>query len=176
MLILFPLISWMYLQSGLDFRKKVLAELGDFGTIPVFEIEIDGEHIASTTYCANKLSLIYLSDLAPGKGDQNVEFDLFYEPFDDRKDMVAIYLLKEDIESLTTYAEDEITYAQYSCDEFTELCDVLENLADGNGMSLPLIFLLDGALEIRNVYQPGNELEQKALMEHIAILIPSLKK
>lgn len=48
MVVIFPLISWLYLREGIDFRKSALLEMQPVAnlenlTFPVFEVEVGGK-------------------------------------------------------------------------------------------------------------------------------------
>lgn len=143
MLVLFPLLSWYYLDSGLDFRKELMKE-----------IEVDGTSFNdlnpsdSLSQILTKKTTIYLTD-----HDQLSREDIIklYEQFEKT---YTFQLVTEKDEFADHYSEKFILSPQ-------KLSPIKEDT---------YAYLIDTSGNVRYQYQSNDDI--KKLVEHTAITIP----
>ena len=143
LLVIFPLGSWYYLDSGLDFRKKLMKE-----------IEVDGTMVSdlnpsdSLSQLLTKKTTIYIID--HNKLDRE-EIIKLYEQF---KSTYTFQLVTERNEFIELYNE-----------KFILSPDKLSTNQDET-----YAYLIDTSGNVRYAYQSSDDITK--LVEHAAITIP----
>jgi len=192
LLVVFPLVSWFYLQQGLDYRISALEQLRDHGEAPAFELvnykldtlrrdDLDGNVvIASFMHLGNDtLAALYGENLSK-----------LHHQFDERPDVLFLqHLLGEDIAAGRLNAF-EINYELTDETQVYFLTDgepSMEQLAR-QGYDLPLeeveagltenpyMALLDTTGTIRRYYDIRDQEEMRQLVAHIALILPRIKE
>lgn len=190
LLVVFPLVSWFYLQQGLDYRISALEQLKDHGKAPAFELvnykldtlrrdDLEGNVVVT--------SFINLENdtLAALYGEK---LSKLHHQFDERPDLLFLqHLLGKDTsaERLNAF---EINYELTDESQVYFLIDgkpSVQQLAQ-EGYSLPLegtdlmdnpyMALLDTMGTIRRYYDVRDEEEIKQLVAHIALILPQIKE
>ena len=143
MLVLFPLLSWYYLDSGLDFRKELMKE-----------IELDGTTFKdlnpsdSLSQILTKKTTIYLTN-----HDQL-----------SREEVIKLY---DQFEKTYTFqlVTEKNEYADYYSDKFIVSPHRVTPIKDDT-----YAYLIDTSGNVRFQYQSTDDI--KKLVEHTAITIP----
>lgn len=188
LLIVFPAVSWYYLNSGLQYRRAAMDELDDFGTFPNAPWKmVDGSAI-SPSFLHGKMLLAYV---LPTKDDELTdEFGLtlqkLHHQFDERNELVFLTLVPGSNGKVAAEQADDFRETYTLKDDaqlfFLEVGE--EKLEDIRGRILQpredvsqkaLFLLTDTSSTIRRYYDVREESEIKRLVEHIALLLP-LKK
>jgi hypothetical protein len=174
-----PLGSYIYLTKGLEFRKEKLSEMTDMGSLPGFTFEnSDGELVSSTEYLEQKLVLIAVPDNDEGNDSLPADFRRIFDPFSDRDDLVAFYIKnKPQIKSVEIEYTPEDGYYELEASEYPQLTSELRKMIQEFGLpNHDAVLLVDGNGHVRNVYRPGELTDETKLVEHVAVLIPTLIK
>ncbi|MGK0391166.1 MAG: cytochrome oxidase Cu insertion factor (SCO1/SenC/PrrC family), partial [Maribacter sp.] len=100
MLIIFPAMSWYYLDRGADFYRGVMNELGDYGTMPEFDLKNSNGDVITQEKFDKKLTLMNFSSPQQDKiGFQSMKY--VYEQFDDNKDVLFASVTIGEIDSVS---------------------------------------------------------------------------
>lgn len=187
LLIVFPAVSWYYLNSGLQYRRAAMEELDDYGTFPNAPwTMVDGSTI-SPGFLHGKM---ILANVLPAK-DEGL-YDQFghtlqklHHQFDERNELVFLSLVPGDSAQVINRAERfresfdlndgaQLFFLQVGNNKLEELRSRL--LQPQEEISEDAMFLLtDTSATIRRYYDVREEADIKRLVEHIALLLP-LKK
>ena len=68
LLVIFPLVSWYYLRTGLDYRLQAIQELKDFGKIPAFTLANYNDSLITSERFAEGLVVGYFFSAPSGIG------------------------------------------------------------------------------------------------------------
>ncbi|MEM9918940.1 MAG: hypothetical protein AAF990_12640 [Bacteroidota bacterium] len=203
-LILLPLGSWYYLQSGYTYHKQALAELKDYGELPAFELrDQNGQSFTKDSLLGSiAISAFYNSD-DPQTDDLFGFIRRLHEQFDDRhgvlfllhdlkatdtpdelKSLANRYEIKDDKQILLLTAQAD--RMQALLDKGYQVPD-LENGRNTEGKygtraasssdfrQYPYLVITDTKAGVRNYYAYGDIASQKRLIEHIALTMPRKK-
>ncbi|HMQ49624.1 MAG TPA: hypothetical protein PKA00_19185 [Saprospiraceae bacterium] len=187
MLVGFPLISWYYLKTGLDYRMEKMGELADRGQLPDFQYEALSGNALSSQLLANQLLVGYLSNGA-GSDASMKAFKRLHQQFDERNEVFFLHFCSDT--SLAT-AQQLLQSAQVNqlADtsqwfQFQLSTSEVGHLAKAVGlpyadydMSIDqnTLFFLADSLQVRAYYDFTKEEDLKRLVEHIALNLPVQK-
>jgi protein SCO1/2 len=197
LLVALPLGSWYYLQRGLNYYKKAVSELKDYGKVPQFSFtDQDGKTLGSEdmqgkVYVANFI-FTRCTTICPKMTEQmsrlyevfhkNQEIGLLSFTVDPAHDSVAV---------LKTYAEanhipDDGVWHLLTGDkqQIYELVRKGFRLPVGEGANggdddfihSNYFALVDATGTVRNYYDGTDPAQVDRLMQHIALIIPKEKK
>ncbi|MCR9286684.1 MAG: hypothetical protein NXI23_04750 [Bacteroidetes bacterium] len=193
MLVLFglPLGSWFFMKSGADFRMASINEMGKYGEIQDFDLELsNGKRLTKEDVAKKVLMVNFLSadDL-----DNNEVFDRlkwiqeqFQERLLKRTDFMFLSHIKFDsISDLNKYQieidkDEGKNYRRWNL--LSGEAEVLSNLAK-NSYHLPLkegestfdnpyLAIVDTDMQVRYFYNIFEKDDVAKLMMHLSILLP----
>ncbi|MCB0558587.1 MAG: hypothetical protein H6573_31675 [Lewinellaceae bacterium] len=187
LLVIFPLVSWYYLRTGLDYRLQAIQELKDFGKIPAFTLANYNDSLITSERFAEGLVVGYFFS-APHESLFAGKLAKLHEQFDERDDIFFL-AFAADTTMATRNRMQQFAAANGLVDEeqnfFLEgMPTEVERLAkacqmpfEEQGMSLTdnsLLFFAD-SLMVRGFYDIREEENLKRLVKHITLNIPPKK-
>jgi|GEM_PF-730292 len=183
-----PAGSWFYLQTGLNYHKKALADLNDFGKLRPFQLYSQNgdtlrlQDIQGRVVVANFFSLDLSANRKTATGIAKL-----HSLFDERPDLFFFSLIPADSTAqLRKLAVDLGMKDSKQWFLLTENPKELENQKQEN-FRFPqkaeatedennFLALVDTGSTIRNYYDVANNEDMGRLIEHIVILLPNLPK
>lgn len=175
-LVVFPIVSYIYLKSGYDYRVEAMQELREHGPLPAMPTyNFFGDTLDQKTP-GERVVLLHFVDLANdeqrqimGKnmGDIHEQFDglsqvVFWAGFDQADSAAVRAFLKN------YRLQDPEQYLVFSKDDLTGNYDFLE----GGITAEPYVMLADTSGMIRNVYNLRHGKELVRMIEHVTYLMP----
>lgn len=168
-LILAPMISYIYLQRGYDYRKAALEDLQVKGEIQPFKLTVDSTHVLDETMLQGKVAVIsrisrpeewsYLAALYHQyKARPQLEFWTF-------SGELSIPDTLQNIRNWKHIRTNDSAFKSFR----NQLISTAWNGGDEH-------ILTDTSMHIRNIYPVPSEQEQIRLIEHLAIVLPRTKK
>lgn len=187
LLIVFPAVSWYYLNSGLQYRKAAMEELEDYGTFPNAPWTMADGSTISPAFLHGKM---ILANVLPSSDEELYDefgqiLQRLHHQFDERNELVFLNLVPGDGEQVAVRAERfreayelndgaQLFFLQVGRDKLEELRGRI--LQPQEEMSQEAMFLLtDTSSTIRRYYDVREDGEIKRLVEHIALLLPIKK-
>jgi cytochrome oxidase Cu insertion factor (SCO1/SenC/PrrC family) len=187
MLIIFPAMSWYYLDRGADFYRGVMNELGDYGTMPEFDLKNSNGDVITQEKFDKKLTLMNFSSPQQDKiGFQSMKY--VYEQFDDNKDVLFASVTIGEIDSVSFGSQileqgispdkwsflfgDSATIENLKTKHFA-MSDSLVNVIGNIDRALVLV---DTNNIIRNFYHSDDTIQIKRLITTMSLLMPRAEK
>ena len=192
LLIVLPLGSWLYLKKGFNYQKEALAELKDYGQLPMFFAKDNFSRPLGTDQLKNKLTLINYFSNTPQSNDRLKTMLSLHEQFDDREGVVFLNI------GLNPSAQLDSQIPLVDSNQFFVLntsgeqplflgkeigYPLFEGYTPGDSLSMnpvtpedlkdyPFLVLIDIKGRIRNFYPYENKERIKRIVEHIALTMP----
>lgn len=191
-LIGFPAGSYLYMRSGVSWRKQAVSELGQYGKIrPAFLILSTGEKQNRLESC---VSVIHIFGKDPDLTDVNRKiidngerlFNQFGKLSDEsiRRDFRLAMIAEGGTAEFTSYRQ-KLPSADYATWVWTGALDSWEVIVDygyeqfckkeGVKPAEQYFALADTSGQIRRYYDALDEKQIGRMVEHIAMLLPSTK-
>ncbi len=167
----FPLISWMYLNSGLSFHNQIKKELEPKGELNAFYIQWDSISAWNSDSLRGKTSLFLF-------GSQNeVEgFDQFQKTLikrlGSRKDLSIVQFVDIGIPAEKTNP----IMRSIAIDSFLMKKMIAKTFHIPDSLSRDPIVLVDSSLQVRRYYTMEDSNTFVKVFEHLAFLLPPIKK
>ncbi len=192
-IIVLPLGSWYYLNSGLNYYKKLMGELKDYGELPAFTLTNQNGQVFTKADLKGKVVIAdffftHCPTICPKMTSQ---MKRLYEQFDDRADIVflshtvdpkrdSVSVLQAYMQAHEIPLDDQWYFLTGNQDSIFALARKGYQLptdegAAGDGedfLHSPYFALLDTTLTIRNYYDGTDSTRVNRLVEHIAMLMP----
>jgi hypothetical protein len=167
-LFLLPFVSWYYLQSGLDWRKKAQEVMSGTKPFPSGDyIASDGRKLTADSL-ENHVSLVCFLPCSPDASGQMEVLNEIYDQF--KETNKAIYILLDSCQS----SPDTISHSArknwyvLTCSDSVSLCSSL--VADWPQERI--FALVDRKGAIRSYYGIATKDEKRILVEHMSLLLP----
>jgi hypothetical protein len=187
LLIVFPAVSWYYLNSGLQYRRAAMEELDDYGTFPNAPWTLADGSAISPAFLHGKM---ILANVLPVEDQELYQqfgrtIQKLHDQFDERNELAFLALVPGD--SAQVYERAEAFRNAFELSDNAQIFFLTvgkEKLGDirsrilqpQEGVNEDALFLLaDTSATIRRYYDVREEADIKRLVEHIALLLP-LKK
>lgn len=181
LLVVLPLGSWYYLQTGLNYRIQAINELKDIAPLSEFELMNYNDTLVSSGRFEDMLVVGHFYTGA----NESAYFDLLQrlkEQFDERRDVYFVTFREgTDIGTLASSAQLMLDYEVEDPDQFFFLHGEGQEVArfaeamqlSGVGQSGSLVdnnqlFFADSAM-VRATYDMSNEEDLKLLIKHITL-------
>lgn len=187
MLVGFPLVSWYYLQTGLDYRLKKMNELENRGQLPDFQYKNLSGELLNSQRLANYLVVGHFSNGTRSDALMSA-FKRLHQQFDERNEVFFLHLCSD---TTSTMANQLLQAAQNQQLQDTAQCYQVQLLpaqasllaeavrlpfADyGMSVDQNTLFFLADSLQVKAYYDFTKEEELKRLVEHIALNLPVQK-
>ncbi len=186
LLVIFPLGSWYYLRTGLDYRLQAMQEMKDYGKMPGFALYNYNDSLINAERFAEGLVVGYFFS---GRHENLYAEKLakLHEQFDERDDVFFLAFADtitanrgrmEQFATTHTLVDDEQNfYLLGSPEEVGRLAEGSHIPFEESGMSLSdnsLLFFAD-SLMVRGVYDMEEEGSMKRLVKHMTLNIPPKK-
>ena len=166
-LFLLPLVSWYYLQSGLNWRKEAQAIMNGKTPFPTVDYtDSTGEKFSSALLDAHVSIVTFIS--CSGEVDQrNVLLEL-YDQFKETNKANFILLDSCDVAMSTLSDPSKKNWYVLPCSDSLTLCSSLLNeWPEGK-----IFALVDRNKALRGYYGIATKDEKRILVEHMALLLP----
>jgi hypothetical protein len=167
-LFLLPFVSWYYLQSGLDWRKKAQEIMSGTKPFPSSDYMARDGRMLTADSLDNHVSLVCF---LPCSADASEQMDVLTEIYDQFKETnKAIYILLDTCQSSLNTMADARRKNWYvlPCTDSTSLCSsILTDWPDDR-----VFALVDRKGVIRSYYGIGSKDEKRILVEHMSLLLP----
>ncbi len=187
MLIIFPAMSWYYLNSGANFYRGIMKSLGEYGNMPAFQLnEPDGTLVTDKKY-DKKLSVVNFSD-TQGKEPSFDGMKYVYDQFIDNPDVLFLTIESSVRDSVTFGSEiieqgidpvkwsfafgDSSEVASLRNDAFI-MPDSLEKIV---GTIDQALILVDTNNVIRNYYLSSDSTQLNKMITTMSLLMPRDEK
>lgn len=158
LLILFPALSWYYLQQGKDWRMTSVSEISEKTQLTVASLTtMDGDTLTPESLLGN---FIIAADLShPVKHEV---LDALHDQFGERDDVLLMALT----------SGDAVPQGWLGIDCDRQDCSWLRQHLDSSANSA----LIDDSLRLRRTYDLMKEDERKKLVKHTAVIVPLEKR
>lgn len=175
LLVVAPLGSWLYLRSGLSYRKEHLATLTDGKPIPAASWQREDGTTISTAHWKDQISLVLFADDSIELKSQQEQLSLVLSQFDDRDDVMFYQVTEVNPLDHSSAPADTAQWKLLSSlsvrsDPFRAFCQ--QNSPAG---SMDRIYLIDRRGQLRQAFPFQSQKELTQLVEVVAILLPPKK-
>lgn len=187
LLVVFPLGSWYYLRTGLDYRLQAMQELKDYGRMPDFTLVNINDSLVSSRRFAGGLAVghffsgnyedLYAEKLAKLHEQFNERDDIFFLSFSADTSASARQRLLQFAAGNKLMDEEQCFYLAMPPGQAKAFADACRLPFEEKGMSLAnnsLLFFAD-SLMVRGFYDMREEESLKRLVKHITLNIPPKK-
>lgn len=166
-LFLLPFVSWYYLQSGLNWRKKAQEVMNGNELFPQIAITLTDGRPYPTDSLQDKVTLVCFRPCEPFDEQAQVLEQLYNQFKDTGK---AKFLLMDSciVESGAGVDSHRKGIVPASCSANHEVCESLKN----SWPSDKPFALVDRKGVIRSYYGIGSNEEKRILVEHMSLLLP----
>ncbi len=183
-LVVFPGVSWYWLNQGLDYRKTAKAELKDHGPLPAFEWRNYNGKTLFSDDLKGAFVIAGVYDLSKPELSERFGKELarLHDQFDDRKDVYFLSITGKDSTLLPAFIDQYKLRDTSQCFFISATSETLKDLA-GSGFRMPAsdaagspyIAFADTASVIRNYYDVHDDGQLRRLVQHITLLLPMEK-
>jgi hypothetical protein len=175
-LVIFPLVSWYFLQSGFNFTKEKFDKLDSLGQLSLYEFPLQDQK--PITLDQMEGSIILAGSLIDIEKESLDIIQGLYKKFDEREDLIFLFYDKEK----TDYSRDPL-FNEYTLFEDYKQVKIINPLAMTSSeytSSLNLskdlqaneLALIDTGKEVRGVYDIEAQEKRDLLISHIVFLLP----
>ncbi len=192
-LVVFPLISWIYLKQGFNYRKEALDKLQNHGTITPYQlVEAGGDTFNLQDYRGKVVLASFFrleqGETAPLYGDRlrrlHAQFGerqevLFLQHILQAEDAATRISTFRDRYALNDDSGSEVVFALPDASRAHSLMQDIYRMPDSDamvGQSSYYFALADTAHTIRRYYDVRQDSAMQELVEHLAIVIPPVKE
>lgn len=187
MLIIFPAMSWFYLNRGANFYRGMMAELGNYGEMPEFDLKNTSGDLIDEKKFDKKLTVInFASPKEDKEGFERMKF--VYEQFEDNSEVLFATMNPGKLDSISfgsqileqgidpdkwsfLYGEDSIIQ-DLKTRKFA-MNDSLEQLVGSIDRAMVLV---DTNNIIRNFYQSTDTVQTNRMITTMSVLMPRDEK
>lgn len=183
--IIFPLVSWYYLQQGYNYRLQSLQELQDLGQVANYQaINQKGDTLQSVGLRGNVLVAGFYPQEEQLRTLMGERLTILHDQFDKRDDVRFLVHVPAGTGSAESIAEElgikdseqwqvlevaSTDWEQFAKTNYHWPLDSLTNAYDPG-----LLALTDTAGVVKNYYHLRENAEMGRLVEHITIVMPRL--
>lgn len=170
-----PVVSWYYLQTGLDYRLKALAELSNLGTVQMDSRVSFDKKTLSVSDIKGKVHVGIWFPEGIEKADENslLHLDELHEQFKSRSDIsFFIYTRVKSVDSLMSFAKKKKFYPSPVFYFFPDMgVQRIYYFMKPEALSVP-VALIDSSGSVRKHYNLVSGKELTRLTEHLAMILP----
>lgn len=159
----FPALSWVYLNSGLRWRVNAQEETASKETLGNFTLIAQNGDTITTKDIFGKYSVVAM----PDDSISSKYLSLVHTQFHVREDYQTLYLLPS---GKSAIASSDSTWTQVQC---ISGCDGLMSALYHDGFSAAII---DDSLQVRGRYHLSSVEDMRKLVEHLAVVLPIEKR
>lgn len=180
-LIIAPLVSIYFLDSGRDYRRESMAELQDLGKVKSFQIVNQNNLTITPEVMRTRVAVVnFLSENATTARQQADRIAKVHESFDDTEDVLFLSFIPADstdnmlerAKGLGITDHKQWFLLGTNDEQWNSLSSDIFQISDPtNGIAL-----VDTSLTIRKHYDINSNPEMGRLVEHISIVIPKQKR
>lgn len=196
-IVVLPLGSWYYLDSGLNYYKKLIGELDDHGKLPAFSLVDQNGAVFTNEDLKGKTVIadFFFTRCPTICPKMTAQMKRLYEQFDDRNDIIFLsHTVDPKRDSLPVLRDYMKAYGIPLDDQWHFLTGEQDSIfalgrkgyklptdegAAGDGedfLHSPYFALIDTSMTVRNYYDGTDSLQINRLVEHIALIMPRMPK
>jgi predicted metal-binding protein len=167
-LFLLPFVSWYYLQSGLEWRKKAQDIMSGTSPFPSGEFLMANGRIFNTDSLEYYVSIVSFVPCSGEDHNQKEVLDVIYKQFKDTNKAKIIQLDSCKTNTPTVGLTGTRNWYILPCSDSTDLYKaLLAEWPEGKPFAL-----VDRKGTIRSYYAIGSHDEKRVLVEHMSLLLP----
>ncbi len=179
-LVVSPFLSWYYLKSGVDYRKKSLSELQNYGQFDYFNFALIPQKAISADSMKSRITIAAMIDSAGIHGNRLTEtMNKLHVQFKDRKDVALItFLCNADSIAAQRYSEvnnpkHALNYSVAAIGNAARSA-LLQGLklgqkGDFSAAESPYLVYINADGVVANFYDVNDTAHLAKLVEHIAM-------
>ena len=181
MLFIFPAASWYYLQSGLNHRKKALAELTQFGKAGDFQLKNQNNLLISQQGIRGKVSIVSFFPAEKTTARELADrMAKVHQSFNEVDDVVFLSFIPADTSVQLLPLAQELSIKDNkqwyllgtSQEEWKRLATESYHLPNLENS----VVLVDTSLTIRKYYDIHNNEDMGRLVEQTVLILPQQKR
>ncbi|MEM1318861.1 MAG: SCO family protein [Bacteroidota bacterium] len=200
LLVVMPLLSWVYLQAGFNYYKDAMSELKNYGDMPAFSfVNQKGETLNQADVKGKLNVLAFYSKSSSYTEEMMSNIDKLHEQFNEREDVAFLmydmdsatpedlqavaskydikddkqcFLLSGEPQQLQQFLSKGIKMPQSTDAVDEEKGYTLQAVANSDMTNYPYFVFVDTSASIRNYYAIDNSRSVARLVEHMALLLP----
>lgn len=170
LLVLAPIVSYFYLDSGYEYRKMSLELLKPKGEVQPFNFAIDAERSIEDDRLSSKVTVMAFTE---DKKEEDLFFEQLLGQYGEREEFQIMHMI---VGSTDQTSNDQGNIITFHSNEATAQTFFENSITDTIPLTLPTYVLIDTASQIRRLYQGDRKEVKRELIEHIAIVLPRTKK
>ena len=189
LLVVFPLMSWYYLQQGMDYRKEILNKEEDLGSIVSFEIDYGtAEPFHGSVYSDKILVASFFDPTSDGdKALMGPILQKLHKQFEERADLILMNNLKtgnelfmqEFMREYSLLDEEQIYFNLIPPSRWEGYLTAYYQLGEeryATFQAKPFFLLLDLGGRIKRIYDASDSEDIKRMVAHTAMILPIIKE
>lgn len=189
LLVIFPLMSWYYLQQGMDYRKEILNTEEDIGSIVSFEIDYGTAEPFHASVYTDKIVIASFFDPASDadKALMGPILQKLHEQFDERADLILMNNLKtgnelfmqDFVREYKLSEEGQVYFNLIPPSRWEGYLTAYYQLGEeryATFQSKPFFLLLDLGGRVKRIYDASDTEAIKRLVAHTAMILPIIKE
>ncbi len=178
MIVVVPGVSWYFLYNGMQYRKKSLSELSDYGVVAPFSAKSLNTKLITQDSLVDKITVVAF---VTNQNDADEQLMLknqekLYTQFQERKDVYFLTFVEADSSATYEIAKKGNLLKSRS---YVMSCNAEEikkymndfKVSEFSKPYLKFVFL-DSSTKIRKMYEANDPEVLKRMVEHIAMKLP----
>lgn len=167
-LFLLPFVSWYYLQSGLNWRKKAQEVMNGTEVFPVGKYLMADGRMLTPDSLENHVTLVAFLPCGSGGAEQLSVLEALYDQF--KETNKAAYVLLDTCQAASGVSTTMTHKGWFiiPCQDSIEICKSLTL----NWVRDKPFALVDRKGVIRSYYGIATPVEKRTLVEHMSLLLP----
>ena len=178
MIVIVPGASWYFLYNGMQYRKRSLSELGDFGVVAPFVAKPINAKAISNDSLFNRVTVATFI-LNKNNADEQLMLQnqgKLYSQFQERKDVYFLTFIEADSSATYDIAKKGslLKSRSYVIACGSEEVKIYLNDFKVSELSKPYLkfVFLDPSTKIRKMYEANDPEVMKRMVEHLAMKLP----
>lgn len=170
-----PVVSWYYLQTGLDYRLKALAELADLGDVQMdSRISMDKKTLSAADIKGNvHVGIWFPEGIEKADANSLIHLDELHEQFKSRSDITFfIYTNSESTDSLMSFVKRNKFSPSPVFYFFSDTGVQRIYYFMKPEVTSVAVALVDTSGSVRKHYNLASGKELTRLTEHLAMILP----
>jgi hypothetical protein len=179
-LVVSPALSWFYLKSGVDYRKKSLSELKDYGTIDFLDWNLVNHKTINLDSLKGKIVIVNIVNPNTADGEKStVVMNKLFDQFKERNDVIlATFLTQTDSLNALNFAQKNnlkrypnYWFSTISKENYPRLLQGLKlsQKGDFSASECPYFTYINMNGIVSNFYDFHDNQQLGRLVEHIAM-------
>jgi len=167
-LFLLPFVSWYYLQSGLDWRRKAQEVMSGTTPFPTGKYLLSDGHVFDTDSLARYVSIVSFAPCSSQDADEKEVLEVIYKQFKETNKARIIQVDTCGSNAAGTTSQGLKNWYVIPCTDSIDLCTLLRT----DWPADKPFALVDRKGIIRSYYSINTKDEKRILVEHMSLLLP----